>query len=268
VVNQELTEADFLIGAYAGINVGLSLIGDLDEDLPPLSFNYFKKEWKEHYPTSGPPTIVQHPLPQYVKIGDSASFNVEAMATNTLSYQWYQDGRILPGKTDDVLAIDEVLSGHRGNYHVRVSAGGESVVSSNAPLVIVAEGSVNLAYSNPIVSNMAWGYAGAEFDTYYTQPPHWKITHLNGYLGFAFDGQQSFNYHVHGSKIEGVSHCHINIWINDQLYQSGRYIDSVWKTHRIPASAFVNGRNVIFLELTTSPSGTGSHLWINRVYVK
>lgn len=49
MVDMAVTEADFLLGAYANVNVGLSLAGDLGADLPPLSFNYFTKEWPYAY---------------------------------------------------------------------------------------------------------------------------------------------------------------------------------------------------------------------------
>ena len=142
MVNTEVTEADFLIGAYANINVGLSLIGDLAADLPPLSFNYFTKEWNEHYEAAPPPlSIAVPPASQSASYGDNVTFSVQAEGgTGSYSYQWYQDGSPVPGAGGSSLQLQQVGDGHEAAYYVKITSGAETKNSATANLTVVATG--------------------------------------------------------------------------------------------------------------------------------
>ncbi len=142
MANSEVTEADFRIGAYANINVGLSLIGDLAADLPPLSFNYFTKEWNEHYEAAPPPlTVAVQPISQTATYGDNVTFSVQAGGgTGSYTYQWYQDNSQIPGAIGDTLRLYQVDDGAEGEFYVKIWSGSESVSSATRTLNVVAGG--------------------------------------------------------------------------------------------------------------------------------
>ena len=51
--------------------------------------------------------------------------------------------------------------------------------------------SIKLTSQNPtVVGNIGFSYSGAAYDTYYINPPHWKIINYNGYMDFSFTGKQ------------------------------------------------------------------------------
>jgi len=141
-----VTEADWLLGAYADVNAGLSIIGFETGELPSLPpFRLFTKEWSDHYESAPPPTvptsITRQPLSQTAKAGDTVTFSVDAAGSGTLTYQWYQNGEVLQGETAKDLTLRNVASGHTGSYYVRVNGSGGATNSSVATLSITAGGS-------------------------------------------------------------------------------------------------------------------------------
>ncbi len=155
LVNGNLTQADWLLGAYADVYAGLSVIDFDSGSLPSLPpFRLFTAEWGNHYETApspaAPPVITRQPLSQNAKTGDPVAFSVEATAAGSLSYQWYQNGKLIPGQTFRTLSYSSVQSGHQGNYQVRVSASGLAVSSSIATLSIVTSGGTGSAPSGMV----------------------------------------------------------------------------------------------------------------------
>jgi formylglycine-generating enzyme required for sulfatase activity len=145
-VNNELTEAAWLLGAYADVNVGLSLIGDLDEDLPSLSFNIFTKEWGDSYEAeTAALEILTQPISQSAAYGDSVTLSVQADGgSGSYSYEWLQDGKELPGETAALLALSLVDDGYEGDYTVQITSGSETVVSDAATLNVVTSGGTGI----------------------------------------------------------------------------------------------------------------------------
>ncbi|MBM4027405.1 MAG: hypothetical protein FJ280_18660, partial [Planctomycetes bacterium] len=146
MVDGIVTEADWLLGAYADVNAGLSIIGFETGELPSLPpFRLFTKEWSDHYESAPPPTvptsITRQPLSQTAKAGDTVTFSVDAAGSGTLTYQWYQNGEVLQGETAKDLTLRNVASGHTGSYYVRVNGSGGATNSSVATLSITAGGS-------------------------------------------------------------------------------------------------------------------------------
>ncbi|MBL6765240.1 MAG: immunoglobulin domain-containing protein [Verrucomicrobiae bacterium] len=83
------------------------------------------------------PNLVGHPLPQQVKAGSSASFNVVALGDAPLSYQWFFNGSAIGGATSQTLVITGVSASNAGNYSVLVSNGAGSASSTNALLTVL-----------------------------------------------------------------------------------------------------------------------------------
>ncbi len=82
-----------------------------------------------------PPMITQHPSPQSVMDGASASFSVISSGL-FLSYQWQKDGEDLPGKTESTLLFTDVDTSLIGQYRCVVSNSAGSDTSNAASLLV------------------------------------------------------------------------------------------------------------------------------------
>ena len=139
VTNGQLASADLTLAAKADLNFGLSIIG-LGNVAPPLAtFNLFNYPWYTNYPPPPQITIRQQPVNQTVVAGGYASFTVDAVYSQPLSYQWFYGDVPLPGKTGPTMVLLNVANSHAGPYSVRVSAGALTTNSSEATLTVVPQ---------------------------------------------------------------------------------------------------------------------------------
>ncbi len=132
-----ITEANWLLGAYADINAGLSLIGFDNSELPALPpFRFFTREWGESYSAAEmiPLAITRQPLSQSARAGDTVVFAVEAVGTGELDYQWHHNGQLLPAQTHRELRLTGVTSNTGGQYRVCVTDDHETLNSAVAIL--------------------------------------------------------------------------------------------------------------------------------------
>ncbi|MCX6926600.1 MAG: immunoglobulin domain-containing protein, partial [Verrucomicrobia bacterium] len=83
-----------------------------------------------------PPTIVSQPTSQTVFAGDYATFEVLALGTRPLSYQWNLNGNSLSGATNSSLILTNAQLDQAGTYTVLVTNLMGSVQSSNAVLTV------------------------------------------------------------------------------------------------------------------------------------
>jgi hypothetical protein len=83
------------------------------------------------------PFITSQPSSQALLPGSTASFSVSAGGTPALRYQWSKDAAPLPGQTNAILFLANVLSADAGAYAVLVSNEAGSVLSSNATLTVL-----------------------------------------------------------------------------------------------------------------------------------
>ena len=82
----------------------------------------------------GSPTIVQQPLSQTVRISRNVSFQVAAVGTPTLRYQWWHGGTRISGATTNVLTLTNVQLTDGGTYTVVVTNTLGAVTSAPAML--------------------------------------------------------------------------------------------------------------------------------------
>jgi hypothetical protein len=86
-------------------------------------------------PPSGP-SITTQPQNQTVVQGDTASFNVIVAGTAPLSYQWRFNGSNIAGATLSTYSRNAALPADAGLYSVIVTNSVNSILSSNASLVV------------------------------------------------------------------------------------------------------------------------------------
>jgi hypothetical protein len=85
---------------------------------------------------SGAPMITTQPASVVADPGASAVFSVAAAGIATLSYQWYEDGRVIHGATSASYTIERVTDSDTGRYDVVVRNSLGSVTSSSATLKV------------------------------------------------------------------------------------------------------------------------------------
>ncbi len=88
---------------------------------------------------SQPLTITGQPLSQTVPLGSTATFQVSASGSGTLSYQWSENGVPISGATASSYTTPDVALGPNGStqigtFQVTVSDGTSSITSKNATL--------------------------------------------------------------------------------------------------------------------------------------
>jgi hypothetical protein len=86
-----------------------------------------------------PPVITVQPTNQTVGLGGTATFQVAAIGTPPLAYQWQFNSNNLPGATGPTLNLIAVQTNQAGIYLVIVSNSAGVAVSSNAMLTVLAE---------------------------------------------------------------------------------------------------------------------------------
>lgn len=87
-------------------------------------------------PPVNPPVITTQPASQTVTEGTDVTFSVVATGTEPLSYQWAKEGADLVGQTGSSLVLAKVTLAAGGNYSVKISNGGGTVISQNAVLTV------------------------------------------------------------------------------------------------------------------------------------
>lgn len=86
-----------------------------------------------------PPQITKDPVSKTVNRGRTVYFSVAAFTDKapSKSYQWYKDGRALPGATFKQLGLGNVQSTDRGGYYCVVTTIGGSATSGSAYLTVL-----------------------------------------------------------------------------------------------------------------------------------
>jgi hypothetical protein len=85
-----------------------------------------------------PLEILAQPQSRIIDIGGNATFNVFAVGSGTLSYQWRFNGADLPGATAASFTVTNAQPADSGNYSVFVSDSGQSLASAEATLSVLS----------------------------------------------------------------------------------------------------------------------------------
>lgn len=90
--------------------------------------------------TTPPPvelTINTDPQAQFVRLGQTLTLSVDAVAPDALSYQWLKNGKNMPGQTGASMQLTGVKTSDAALYSVRVTAGAASLLSKAARVGII-----------------------------------------------------------------------------------------------------------------------------------
>lgn len=89
---------------------------------------------------AGAPRIVVQPIPRIIAPNGSVTFNVEAVGSATLSYQWRKNGLNVAGATTSSYSLPSVQTANAGTYSVVVTNTLGSVTSDGALLTVAKAG--------------------------------------------------------------------------------------------------------------------------------
>ena len=137
-----------------------------------LSTNIWEGEWPIL-----PPTLAFKTQPQSrtAAPGATVSFTCTVDSPALPSFQWYQNGRLLPGQNSRTLLLPVVNTGHAGSYFVRAKVGGQTVDSNTATLTVQAVTPTNLDNDSDGIPNIHETNTGVWVSTTHrgTNPNRW-----------------------------------------------------------------------------------------------
>lgn len=81
-------------------------------------------------------TVTRQPIAVNVVVGAPLNLSVEASSTLALSYQWFRNNELLPGKTGAALQIPAAGVADSGDYHVSIRNSLEEISSAVAKVVV------------------------------------------------------------------------------------------------------------------------------------
>lgn len=102
--------------------------------------------------------IIQQPVSQQVDLGRRAVLDVSVVSGFPVTYQWFHNGIVIPGRSSANLLFNTIRGEQLGEYHVEVS-NGESTVTSDiailterqlAPLLTSTSGNQSVATDTPV----------------------------------------------------------------------------------------------------------------------
>jgi len=82
------------------------------------------------------PRILSQPKSGTISASEDFAFDVLADGTPPFAYQWYYEGSPMPGRTNQVLSLAQVVAGQAGSYSVEVANADGSVRSTTAVLTV------------------------------------------------------------------------------------------------------------------------------------
>jgi hypothetical protein len=155
-------------------------------------------------PATMAPTITKAPANVMAVAGASVAFNVIAIGTAPLSYEWRKNGAAIAGATTSVLAVGGVQAADAASYTVTITNGTGAVTSTPAALTLAAA---------PIVPTIS------------TQPRSQTVT-LGSTVTFdvAADGTSPFTYrwHKNGVPISGATSATLTVVVTS-VSNAGSY---------------------------------------------
>jgi signal transduction histidine kinase len=98
------------------------------------------------------PTIVTQPANRLVSVGQSGTISVGVESSYTVTYQWYENGTLLPGATaSSYTKANPQLADNGNGYSVLVSnrLNGTTTLSSTGVLSVMANPQLTAIYSDP-----------------------------------------------------------------------------------------------------------------------
>jgi len=148
-----------------------------------------------------PPAISSQPTNVVAIVGTNVSFGIQATGMSPLTYQWLKNGAVITAATNSVYALTNVQPADAASYSAIVSAGTNSVASSNALLTVLIPPSITTA---PLPQTVRVG------------------TTVSFAVAISGTGPFSYQWMLNGSNIVGATSSIFSL-TNAQLSHGGGY---------------------------------------------
>ncbi len=80
--------------------------------------------------------ITEQPKDTLISIGEDITLSITANSPNPITYQWYKNGTIITGETNNTITITNAVSSNSGNYTVTLTTSEQTATSSTATLIV------------------------------------------------------------------------------------------------------------------------------------
>jgi len=114
-----------------------------------------------------PPIIAVQPLDKVVRDGGTAIFDVVAVSTTTLHYQWQFNGADLHGANKSDYTIPNATPGNVGRYSVQIRNNGGTVKSSDATLSIITNTPLTIVSGRMMTNGFELQLSGPILSSYF-----------------------------------------------------------------------------------------------------
>ncbi|MDR0799175.1 MAG: T9SS type A sorting domain-containing protein [Dysgonamonadaceae bacterium] len=102
-----------------------------------------------HGPEVSGPRIIEQPQGQLVQKGKEATFSIK-VEDSGVTYQWYENGKIMSGKTGTSITLSNVALSQTGTEYYCVVTKGDTFTRSNVAVLVVVE---SVGIMEPVVSS-------------------------------------------------------------------------------------------------------------------
>ncbi|MHC1765077.1 MAG: DUF642 domain-containing protein [Verrucomicrobiia bacterium] len=206
-------------------------------------------------PPKPPLTIVTQPAGTKVTAGQAAAFSVQATGAGVLVYQWYFNGKPIPGATDSTYSISSAQAGHAGNYDVVVADLTEWVRSQTAVLTVTI----------PVVVN---GFTNGSFESGYTgwtASGYLDLTSTQSFPGA--DGNKLVRFNAGDKPANGLL-TQTFATTPGQLYSLSCKVGTVsFNTVEQRISVTVQGQGTLLSKaVSVFGTGGGSTRWVSQTF--
>jgi len=152
-------------------NIGLPDLGDYTVSVS----NAFGYEMSPPAVLSMSPSILSPFVGTTVIWGFDTLLSVEAIGSDTLTYQWYKDGVAIDGANDDALLVPSVQFANAGLYSVVVSSIYGQVTNTPAMLVVNPAGVSLGLYAGITIHGAIGNTLAIEYSTDLTDTNSWMV---------------------------------------------------------------------------------------------
>lgn len=139
------TNASYTVSSFQTNNAGSYYLSAQNQD-GMVNTTY------EYLTMITPPSIAYQPQTQGAPVGSKVSLFVVANSLVPMTYQWYQDGILIPGAVNSTLNITNIQLESQGNYTVTIQNTAGSITSAPATLTVTYPPSILYSPSSQTVA--------------------------------------------------------------------------------------------------------------------
>jgi hypothetical protein len=199
--------------------------------------------------TPFPPIIISQPSSQIAQAGATATMFVNVVGTPPVSFQWYENGLPIRGRTNSILRLRQIIDGDEGDYTAVITDSEGSVTTAVASVTVIDPPPAPLIPTNIVDTTTNSGSGsqpasvsggGSDTGSNGNTPPAFAAGTYNGlFYQTNSDGTPAFDVQTTGS----ISQCAVDSLGN---FTAQIYLDGV--TNSITGTFNASGNDTIIVD--------------------